>query len=517
MLKTQIERIRFIMASSYYYLLLVFLAAVFALRLGLVSASFLNFGMLALMVGIFGFALDRNQTPSIAFPRVLLYPALALSILFRVIPYLNNSVPLGYDPGLYKYLFEHPFGDAYLTSLYPMLFTVVMSALNKILGYDVLLVPVFIGLSVSTCVVIYHSANRLLHPQAGTIAAVLFSASSIQYLVFQQNFYKNVLGINLLLLALMLFKESDGPNWKLVLLGGIIAGTHRPAFLILGSTYLTYVVLDVKDFRTREFGFLVINGIAVIGLALLFNLDRIEPFLLAGVANVTRSVASTGSAGGAFIGFDTYIIQSLPMIPFAITGAFHYRKESRPLAIAALITLTIVILQLYFHNRFIVYLDIFVILFASMGFHVLLNDRKTYTYGLGITVALLVMSLGLTADRAFGAKPLISDRELTEIAEISTRVERDATIMVTDNYYAPWVRGWVDRHVIAPGLFGFDAMTSADWENFWEGIDRELYLREIDRPLYIHVGQRQRQLEFDDLCYERHDLGTSELYEYVCP
>jgi hypothetical protein len=506
-----LEQAKAIAAGSYSYLLPAFAVAILLLQLDLVSTTFLNYGWLALAVGLAGAALHLGEDRDIALPQVLILIILALSLLLRTIPYLGNSVPLGYDPGLYKYAFEHP---VQATS-FPLIFRLVMGGLDGLFGSQFLLVPLLIILSASTSVVIYLTTSRLFNQAAGLIAAFLFSISLIQFETFWYGYYKNIVGVNVLVLSLMSIRKSEAFNWKPILLGGVLASTHRPAFLIFGLTYLFYVLLLVRPLWSRAFRDAVLTGLATLTLAVLVNFESLPNFFVRGVTEGSQYVLQAENTGGSFFDFNTYIILSLPIIPFAIIGAFHYWRHAKQMAIAALVTFLLVVLKLVFFNRFIIYLDIFVIVYAALGLLALLHTR--HKLGLGMASLLLLLSTWLAVDRSLNAEPLISESELQEIARIDSLVEEDATIMATTDYYAPWLKGWVDRAIIAPGMFDFTDMTLEDWQRFWRDEGREAYLRNISQPVYVHVGERQPPLAFSGNCYELYDLGATRLYKFVCP
>jgi hypothetical protein len=394
--------------------------------------------------------------------------------------------------------------------MYPTLFAAVMGGLNAVFGSYFLLVPLFIFLSALTGLVLYYVVKKVYGRDAGILAALIFMVSVAQFETFWYNYYKNVIGIILLLLSFLYF-ESENFNWKLVIMGALIAGTHQVAFFIFGMTYFFYVVAQMHNWKTIKFRNDVLVGIAIILAALVVNFDRITEFLLLQASDVAVSIAEFSGGAGSFFDIRTYFFFTLPFIPFAITGIWHYGRKNIPILIATVVCAVMVLFEIFFHNRMIIYLDIFIIIFASLGLIVLMETKALY--GKVITYGFLILFLVLMVMHAYGAKSLISEQELSEIEGVT--IEKDATILVTDKYYSSWMKGYVDANIVAPGLFDDQRMNLTDWRQFWRGENRENYMKLYENPIYIHVGSKQPQYTFND-CFTLVHNGTTKLYKYVC-
>src|SRR3989338_8415008 len=103
---------REIIKNSFWQLLSVYTLLVIAIALGFLGKYALQMHLLAILLGILGiFAVSRFEKENIKINNKLHYTLLIISILIiillRIIPYLGNSIPLGYDTGLYKYGIEH--------------------------------------------------------------------------------------------------------------------------------------------------------------------------------------------------------------------------------------------------------------------------------------------------------------------------------------------------------------------------------------------------------------------------
>ena len=81
------DGIREIVASSYFHLLALFVLAVFALKINWLSSLELNFVWFAILLGLFGIALTPVMR-KVRVPHWLLYVALVLALLVRILPYI---------------------------------------------------------------------------------------------------------------------------------------------------------------------------------------------------------------------------------------------------------------------------------------------------------------------------------------------------------------------------------------------------------------------------------------------
>ena len=180
----------------------------------------------------------------------------------------------------------------------------------------------------------------------------------------------------------------------------------------------------------------------------------------------------------------------------------------------SLLVLIMVVFELFFHNRFIIYLDIFVIIFASLGFIELIKSKKLF--GLVIFSAFVLISIFMILSHSTNSSALISEQEFNEIKSFNELLPENATVLVTDKYYSPWLKGYVYRDIYAPGLFEDIGMNYDDWLNFWTGVKRKEYLNDFNKPVYIHVGERQNQYSFEEDCFKQIFGGKSKLYEFTC-
>jgi hypothetical protein len=349
---------------------------------------------------------------------------------------------------------------------------------------------------------------------AGIAAAAFFALSVAQYQMFWFNFYKNVVGVILLLIALPFFRRQDGFNWPLFALGAAIAGMHQPAFMLFGVGYALWVALDVRRWRSRRFGNQVLLGALVIAAFVVLNIDRLGP-QLGHAIGVAESFVGEVTGQGTFFSPQYYLLTLLTVLPLAVTGLLVGWRRHSALTIMALFNAVIVLLGLRFGLRMIIYLDVFVLLFAAIGAAALLKARPV----VGSLVLVLLCLAGFAGMGAHmsNSRPHISMSDFNAIKAIPSVVPENATVLVTDGVYIPWVKGYVPRHVMSPGMLDEQPMNYKDWVSFWRGRDQKELLSRMPRPLYLHRGPRQRPFKLDPACVSGPSLlnGTG-LWEVKC-
>lgn len=91
-------------------------------------------------------------------------------------------------------------------------------------------------------------------------------------------------------------------------------------------------------------------------------------------------------------------------------------------------------------------------------------------------------------------KPLITEQEFNGIKMANSFVATDYVLSLSSQY-APWLYGWTDKKIIAPGLFENNQWTYEEWLVFWLGEDKEkIYelLFRYQKPVYLYFGDNEQ-------------------------
>ncbi|MDW7727481.1 MAG: hypothetical protein SCH70_10320 [Candidatus Methanoperedens sp.] len=511
-----------IIRASFYQLLIIYAILVFLTDLGTISKYTLHFGIFAIVIAVFGaLSIRKGDNNEIRFPPVLIALPFIIIIISRFIPYLNNSIPLGYDPGIYKYVME-----MYLESLPglpkentdlwvkswspPGLF--VITDLLYLIGFDThaILTRVFIFFELLLALGIYVTTSRFFGKGTGILSLFIYSISITQYEVFWYLYYKNVVALFIMLIALYFLKSRK--YLPFIITASFVGAVHRPTFLIFGLIYLGYIISCRKEYIKN-----VLAGAIILGLTLTFYTRNIREAIF----NNIEPIITANIGGGTFISLSTYQSLSLSYLPFALLGFFILarRKDFNLFFIWFLITGVIVYFKLIFFNRFIIHLDVAMIILASFGFYELIKLNKRI--GTAALLILFLSSLLVMNQNISDTKPLISEKELDIIKQFNY-VESDAYVMSTSSYYSLWILGYSGRKTIAPGLFDYNKWNLEEWEIFWETGEKEKAVEMLDayeRPLYIYLGERSRinEKKFENGCFDKILQENSiKIYRAVC-
>lgn len=495
-----------VMKTSFYQLLVLYTVLVFLAGIGIISKYTLHFEIFAVILAVFGVLSIEKKEDEINIPPILTVLPIVILFVFRIIPYLNNAVPLGYDPGIYKYIME-----TYSSKLpglpgenleiwarngfEPGLF--VITDLLYLIGYDTqsILTGVFILFELLLGLGIYAAAGRFFGKDVGILSFFIFSISIVQYQVFWYMYYKNVVALFMMLISLYFLRS--GKYLPFILTAAFVGASHRPTFLIFGLIYLSYIIIHRKE-RVKN----TIAGAVILVLALTFYIPNLKEAIIDNI----EPIISANIGAGTFISFFTYQFSSLSYLPFALLGSLILlkRKDINPFFLWFSICGIIVYFKLIFFNRFIIHLDVAMIILASLGFYELIRSNKRI--GTAILLILFFTSLFTMNQNAIDAKPLISEKELDIIKQFND-TESNAYVMSTSSYYSPWILGYSGRKTIAPGLFDHDKWDINEWKIFWATSDKEAAVRMLgmyERPLYIYLGEKNivNEKKFENDCFE---------------
>lgn len=135
-------------------------------------------------------------------------------------------------------------------------------------------------------------------------------------------------------------------------------------------------------------------------------------------------------------------------------------------------------------------LDLAMIILAAVGVeHSLLQKKGVRVVAGAATVLLVLLASGLpTMTEANNIMPRVDKEQLEAIEWISENTESNAYVLATSSD-APWVLGWSERRVIAPGLFEWYIQGKEEWFRFFDSKDPEVakeFLAVYDSPIYVY-------------------------------
>lgn len=477
----------------------------------------------------------KNEDKCLWIWLALFLVAIFLILFFRISPYFHNNIPLGYDTGMYKYALEqHNSGqplDNWATNLYPRAFLFLMDSFYFLdFSTNQILIGIFIFFHLLLGVTIFFVAKKFFNEKVAIIALFLYAVSIIQFKFFTYLYYKNVIGLILFLWSFYFLKVKR--YVPLIIFSGFLGGIHRPTFFLFGLCFIMYAIFSSfsgKKLNLKELKINVIAGFSVLALALLFYIGRFKETIFLFI----RPIVVVHFGAGTFTTSSNYLLLSLFYLPFAVLGLLilikkeKFSLKSNILFLWFIINALIVVFHLWFYKRFIVPLDISMIIFASLGMYFFASQKLKQIHKIIriiIVVLLIIFSGCITMKEAINAQPLINQQELEAIQQLN-QTEPQAVIMSTSGDYSPWLVGYSGRKVIAPGLFDYDNWTKEEWEFWYNSGDPKIAKDMIEvsysnyKPIYIFVGAQQfiDERKFKDKCFELYlEKEETKIYKYSC-
>ena len=420
---------------------------------------------------------------------------LTLFLALRLWPYFHNDIPLGYDPGLYRFAFTHfPFQFQWLTSMYPP----GLPFLVRLFHQETALIPLIITFSLLLFVSVYIFTYRYFGNKAAMWATFLLACSLVQYRVYYWYYLKNIIALAFLLLAMA---SAMKKSYWTIFWGALVVYFHTPTDFILYAG-LVSGALFMKNQRRY---YLSCLGL-ILGLA--------SPYLVATFKNgylplLGNIVSSHGEPSGTFYEPAEILVLSILYVPLGLIGFWKKWRFAPALVLPTIGLFITSLFQLYFYRRLLIYLDLFLLIFAA-SFIAQIKNKILLT---GYVIASLVYVVFFVKSTAY---PQIDPGEFQEIKSLQT-VSANSYLLVTDQAYMPWAYGYSNHKVIAPGFGENDIWTTAEWQRFWTGtLEEEInLLQNLPQPLLIFHSDRQPILPFvnDMQCFDKLDWRT---YVFVC-
>lgn len=513
------SQIKNIAKETFILLFIAYTLIIMLISLSFISKYYLHFEILALIIAFLGIAII-SEKKDLRINKKLHIALFILSIIliffFRFMPYINNQIPIGYDTGIYKYAIENGLrnSDFWVLSGVEPGFLYLMKPLSFLFSTQFILTYLFIFFNILLGLAIYLSTKEYGKLPA-LISLLVYSVSIIQFKVFTYMYYKNILALACLLFSVYFLKREN--KLFFVIFSILIGIIHRPTFYIFGLAYLFYAFLSPIKHNQYKYNLKlmwknIILGIIILLVTSIFYIGKFSPAITTMFSPVLSSFIEPGESPGTFINFRVYQFSTLAYLPFAVLGFFYLinHKKFNLLFFLTLITGIIVYFQFFFFNRFIIHLDIFLIILSGLGFSMLISYKKK----LGIIIfIILFLSLAYTTfNQASTTSSGITQEQFNLIKQLEN-TENNSIILSISSEYSPWVLGYSNRKTLAPGLFDTN-WSHNQWQDLWQGDankTRELLLI-YNTSIYLFAGNKP----FNSPCFSLWKGEANKIFRYIC-
>lgn len=414
-------------------------------------------------------------------------------------PLVHFGWPLGYDAGIYRYLFtQHatgfpPFwiGDieawAHSQPLGLYFFSTILIRLGVpvewLIGWIWNLFPVALAVALA-----WVTAKRQ-GKEVGMLVLVAALLSVAYYDGFAAMYWKTFAA---LLFCVLAFHFLEKRSLWAVLFGSIAIMVHHQTGLLFGlavGTWWLIGMLRSQNGKERRQWLMMLGvGVGILAIGLLTYL----PVWKEAIAdNLSLLLHPADASGGNFPPLQFYLTTEGILLLCGLYGFVHsFRRESGTLWQCAVVWAAVFIsLHFLFYRRFFLQLDFFLLPFAALGI-AMLWQRARHPM---LKVLLALLLLGQTAF-ALSTLPLrgpyVDAETFAAALRLKSELPVNATIIVPENVSAVVVRGWApDARVVAPGIF--ESVWNYDqWKSFILGThkDRLFLLKSLQQPAVLFVA-----------------------------
>ena len=411
-------------------------------------------------------------------------------------PLFLYELPLGYDPGIYRYLFlkyadsirhfslpellpwasEHPPGLFVLAAP----FLIAGLPVDVLIGFVWNLIPVLLLCVLS--IIISKREGRAV----GVCVLLIGLLSQAYYDGFFAMYMKAYVS---LLFTILTYYLAEKRSMWFVLTALTAVMVHQQTGLVLTLSLGLWWILSMrKNWSDKKFRVLTyILGVAAI-VAILWYIPQWERAIWSPLKSIFL-LRGDKAPSGAFPDAAFYVRTMAVVLLLGIFGlAKSFTKERGSLwQLSVLVCAVFIMFRLVFYKRFFLQLDFFLIPFAASALVWIWKNVSTY-WARGLLLLIIITQAIVGFQVVKLRTPGLSQKELSHIVALPSVIEKNATVIALENTSGVWLRGWLSNHSVgAPGLFDNPGWSYKQWETFIDGSDKERkrMLRKLQRPVYF--------------------------------
>ncbi|MDD2656834.1 MAG: O-antigen ligase [Patescibacteria group bacterium] len=407
-----------------------------------------------------------------------------------------GQIAFGYDVGIYRHYiigYFEKFGDG---TLVPLGFS-YFSNFFRFLGFSVDFIAyyLYIILSLGVFFAFYYIVKKFTNNKyIALIAIFLFSISVVQFEFFWWYYYRNFIALFFILLSFIFLQRK---SFFLVFTLFIIAIIHPISFVFIMLVGFVYSFFD-KDSRK----FIWFTGLISLLSSVLINFREWNVYLLDYFLNKNiNAVEINGVYSGQFLENEFFWKSVFVYLPFSIFGFWKFFKKYILFTIFTLISSILISVQVLFYKRIFVFFDISLIFFASIGIYdffkfVSLKKKILKYIFIFFTIVYVVVESFYIVNYIFNKNILISKNDFSSIKSIEDSLPSGSYVLSFSSEYGPWLYGFTNMNIIAPGLFEYDIWTRDQWGLFWYANNKDNLNTLLSsysvftKTIYIYVGEK---------------------------
>ncbi len=410
---------------------------------------------------------------------------LLLFLKFFLWPLARFDAPIGYDAGMYRYLFLR-YSEAFPPFTFPelppwarehppglFLFSSILLRFGVPVDWLLGWMWSFFSILLIVCssVVVWRKWGRA----AGIVTLFLFVLAPAYYDGFAAMYWKTFAA---LLWTMLSFSFLERRQW---FFGSVFAFltliTHQQTgllFILATASWLFLFACSswfLAGFSRRHVLLFLVGSAAFFGLVVLFYgqlfddiIKRLLPLLFQG----------SRAPPGSFPPPDFYLRHSWPLLLFGFLGVFHdLRRERWTLwQLTLLWSFLFIALRLIFYRRFFLQFEFFLIPFAAWSIGLFWRRSSSLLLRGSIIVLLLVQST-LSLPMILQRTPAVSADVFAAVQSLPVFVPDRALVLTLEPTTTPLLRGWLPKHRVGgPGLFD-SSWSEMQWEKFLLGTSEE--------------------------------------------
>lgn len=390
------------------------------------------------------------------------------------LPLVRFSLPLGYDPGMYRYLFlryAEGWPPFILPDLLPWakehsmgLFLFTTPLIKAGLPVDWLTGWIWNTFSVALLCLLSWVVSRREGSTVGLLVLLMGLLSQAYFDGFYAMYWKTYLALFFLILC---FDALERWSPLAILWALLTLISHTQTGLILGLSLLSSWAWQApvmwRDRRWRRF-MIALGCVALISL--LFYLPQWDNAVRSPLLSIFL-LRGDQAPGGSFPETLFYVRVTGILLALGIGGFLNSLRQKRGTLwqFAVLWCALFIVFRLVFYRRFYLQLDFFLLPFAALAVRDLWRNYSMPLLRVALIVLLLVQG-AITFSLSLQVRPDIAPEVFAIVKQTSKRAfPEHATIISLDNTSAPWLLGWMpDYRIGAPGLFDTPGWTYAQWE-----------------------------------------------------